>query len=228
MDLSLLSPPLWIELTAIVAGAIAGAVFGASRGLDAVGIAALAVVGGLGGGVLRDVLLGTIPLALTTPAYLYTAAGAALIGMFFGSLVDRLRLILASVDTVALGLFTIIGASRALLFNLPTVSAIMLGVITGVGGGLLLDLLVGDTPPKAFRRGAPYATAALVGAATFAFLTNATGLPDNTVAAVAFLLVCAIRAVGLWRGWVTPGAVDLTPSEIRRHDPPADAGERRR
>lgn len=221
MDVSLLSPPLWIELTAIVAGALAGAVFGASRGLDAVGIAALAVLGGLGGGVLRDVLLGTIPLALTTPSYLYTAAAAALIGMFFGSLVDRLKLVLAIVDTIALGLFTLIGASRAELFRLPTVSAIMLGVITGVGGGLLLDVIVGDVPPKALRRGAPYATAALVGATTYVGLTNATELPENAISIAAFLLVCAIRAVGLWRGWVTPGAVDLTPAEIRRHDPPA-------
>ena len=225
MDLSLLSPPLWIELTAVVAGALAGAVFGATRGLDAVGIVALAVVGGLGGGVLRDVLLGTIPLALTTPAYLYTAAAAALIGMFFGSLVDRLRLVLASVDTIALGLFTLIGVSRALLFDLPTAAAIMLGVITGVGGGLLLDVLVGDTPPKAFRRGAPYATAALAGATTYAGLTYATDLPDNTIAIIAFLLVCVIRAVGLWRGWVTPGAVDLTPAEIRRHEPPTSIAD---
>jgi uncharacterized membrane protein YeiH len=223
MDVSLLSPPLWIELTAIVAGALAGAVFGASRGLDAVGIGALAVVGGLGGGALRDVLLGTIPLALTTPSYLYTAAAAALVGMFFGSLVDRLRWVLASVDTVALGLFTLIGASRALLFHLPTVSAIMLGVITGIGGGLLLDVIVGDVPPKAFRRGAPYATAALVGATTYALLTSTTDLPENTISIAAFLLVCVIRAVGMWRGWVTPGAVDLTPAEIRRHDPPASS-----
>lgn len=225
MDLSLLSPPLWIELTAVVAGALAGAVFGATRGLDAVGIAALAVVGGLGGGVLRDVLLGTVPLALTTPAYLYTTAASALIGMFFGSLVDRLRLVLATIDTIALALFTLIGASRALLFELPIVSAIMLGVITGVGGGLLLDVLVGDTPPKAFRRGAPYASAALAGATTYAVLTAATDIPENSVAFIAFFLVCLIRAIGLWRGWVTPGAVDLTPAEIRRHDPPTSAAD---
>jgi len=225
MDLSLLSPPLWMELTAVVAGALAGAAFGATRGLDAVGIAALAVVGGLGGGVLRDVLLRTIPLALTTPAYLYTAAAAALVGMFFGSLVDRLRLVLASIDTIALGMFTLIGASRALIFDLPLVSAIMLGVITGVGGGLLLDVLVGDTPPKAFRRGAPYATASLAGATTYVVLTDVTDIPENTVAVVAFFLVCLIRAIGLWRGWVTPGAVDLTPAEIRRHDPPTTVAD---
>jgi len=107
VDLSLLSPPLWIELTAVVAGALAGAVFGATRGLDAVGIVALAVVGGLGGGVLRDVLLGTIPMALDTRISLHCGR--------IRPHWDVLRLVgrspavgLAGVDTIALGLFTLI------------------------------------------------------------------------------------------------------------------------
>jgi len=81
----------------------------------------------------------------------------------------------------------------------------MLGVITGIGGGLLLDVLVGDTPPKAFRRGAPYATAALAGATTYAVLTYAIDIPENAVAVVAFSLVCLIRAIGLWRAGSRPG-----------------------
>jgi len=60
----------------------------------------MAMVGGLGGGVLRDLLLGTVPLVLVTPAYLYTVVGAALIGMFFGSVVERLHIVLAIVDTL--------------------------------------------------------------------------------------------------------------------------------
>jgi uncharacterized membrane protein YeiH len=211
MDVSLVSPPLWMELTAIVAGALAGAVFGASRGLDAVGIGAMAVVGGLGGGVLRDILLGTRPLALGNPAYLYTVIAAGLVGMFFGSLVDRLRFLVAGVDAIALGLFTTVGVSRALLFDLPPVSAIMLGVVTGIGGGLLRDVLVGDSPPHAFRRDAPYASAALAGASLYAGLVIWTEIPDDLIALASMALVVLIRAIGVWRGWVTPGSVDLTP-----------------
>jgi len=225
MDVSLISPPLWMELTAIVAGALAGAVFGASRGLDAVGIGAMAVVGGLGGGVLRDVLLGTVPLALANPAYLFTVIIAGLVGMFFGSLVDRLSVLVAVVDAIALGLFTTVGASRALLLDLPPVSAVMLGVVTGIGGGLLRDVLVGDSPPKAFRRGAPYATAALAGASLYTVLVVLTDIPDNLVAVASILLVCAIRGVGVWRGWVTPGPIDLTPREIRRQRSSGDFHE---
>jgi uncharacterized membrane protein YeiH len=216
MEPSLVSPPLWIELTAIIAGSLAGAVFGAGRGLDAIGIGAMAVVGGLGGGVLRDILLSTIPLALAKPVYLYTVAGAALVGMFFGSLVKRLGLLLTGIDAAALGLFATVGASRALLFDLPPVSAVMLGVVTGIGGGMLSDLLVGDAPPKAFRRGAPYATAALAGASAYTGIVVLTDLSNNLAAVVSIGLVCLIRGLGLWRGWVTPAAVDLAPRDIRR------------
>jgi uncharacterized membrane protein YeiH len=212
----LVSPPLWIELTAVVAGALAGALLASSLGLDAIGIGAMAVVCGLGGGALRDVLLGTVPLALERPVYLYTVAAATFFGLFFGSLVGRLKLLLAVVDTLALGLFTTIGVSRALLFELPPISAVVLGLITGIGGGMIRDVLVGDVPPNALRRSSPYATAALAGAALYTVLEIQTELSSNLIAIGAVIVTGAIRGAGLWRGWVTPGAIDLTPREIRR------------
>jgi uncharacterized membrane protein YeiH len=223
MDI-LVTPPLWIELTTIVAGALAGAVFAATKGLDAVGLVAMAVVGGLGGGLIRDILLGTVPLALTNPVYLYTVAGAAVFGMFFGSAVERLRLVLASISTISLGLFTVVGASRALLLDLPAGSAVLVGLVTGIGGGILLDVLVGDVPPKAFRRGAPFATAAFVGAVVYVALTDLTDLASNLIAVISVLLVVAVRGVGIWRGWVTPGPIDLTPNGLRRPKPEDGTG----
>jgi uncharacterized membrane protein YeiH len=222
MESTLVTPPLWIELTTIVAGALAGAVFAATRGLDVVGLGAMAVVGGLGGGIIRDVLLGTVPLALTNPVYLYTVAGAALFGMFFGSAVERIHILLAGISTISLGLFTVVGASRALLLDLPNGSAILVGLITGIGGGILLDVLVGDVPPKTFRRGAPFATAALVGAVAYTGLTELTDLSNNLIALISVALVVAVRGVGIWRGWVTPGPIDLTPNGLRR--PKSDGG----
>jgi uncharacterized membrane protein YeiH len=224
MEDILVTPPLWIELTTIVAGALAGAIFGASRGLDVVGLGAMAVVGGLGGGLIRDVLLGTVPLALTNPVYLYTVAGAAVFGMFFGSAVERMHLLLAGISTISLGLFTVVGASRALLLDLPIGSAILVGLITGIGGGILLDVLVGDVPPKSFRRGAPFATAALVGAVAYTALTELTDLSNNLAAVASVALVVAVRGVGIWRGWVTPGPIDLTPKDLRRRLPDNGSG----
>jgi uncharacterized membrane protein YeiH len=201
---------------------LAGAAFAATKGLDVVGLGAMAVVGGLGGGMIRDIMLGTVPLALTNPVYLYTVAGAAVFGMFFGSAVERLHLLLAGISTISLGLFTVVGASRALLLDLPNGSAILVGMVTGVGGGILLDVLVGDVPPNAFRRGAPFATAAFSGAVLYVALTELTTLSNNLIALCAVALVVVVRGVGIWRGWVTPGPIDLTPKELRKPGPMGD------
>ena len=112
-----------------------------------------------------------------------------------------------------------VGASRALLLDLPIGSAILVGLVTGIGGGVLLDLLVGDVPPKTFRRGAPFATAALVGAAVYTALSELTDLSNNLIAIGSVVIVVAVRGVGIWRGWVTPGPIDLTPNQLRRPNP---------
>jgi Glycine transporter len=129
-----LDPPLWIELPAVIAGAMAGALFAQKRGLDVIGILALALVSGLGGGIIRDVLLARVPLALRDAWYLWSVAGAALIGAFFAQAANRLHVALLVVDAVALGLFSAIGAQGGLRTDLPIPSAILLGTITGSGG----------------------------------------------------------------------------------------------
>jgi uncharacterized membrane protein YeiH len=160
MIAAIVKPPLWIELPAVIAGALAGALFAQKRGLDLIGILALGLVTGLGGGILRDVLLGRVPLALRVPLYLWSVAGAALVGAFFAQAVNRMRLALRLIDAVSLGLFSVIGAQGGLTARLPIPSAILLGTMTGVGGSVLRDVLVGETPPRMLRRGPPYASAA--------------------------------------------------------------------
>ena len=223
MIAAVVNPPVWIELPAIIAGALAGALFAQKRGLDVAGIFALAVVSGLGGGMLRDVLLARIPLALEEPKYLLAVAGAALVGGFFAQAANRLTFLMTTIDAVALGLFSVIGAQSAVLADLPIPSAIMLGTITGIGGGLLRDVLVGDVPPRTLRRGAPYASAAFLGASLYLGLTS--GFDVNRVIAqiAAVILVCLVRGVALWRGWEAPGPRDLTPTFLRverEEDPP--------
>jgi uncharacterized membrane protein YeiH len=224
---AVVNPPVWIELPAIIAGALAGALFAQKRGLDVIGVLALAIVSGLGGGMLRDVLLARIPLALEEPMYLVAVGATAIVGGFFAQAANRMRFLMQTIDAVALGLFSVVGAQRAILVDLPIASAIMLGTITGIGGGLLRDILVGDVPPRTLRRGAPYASAAFLGASLYIGLT--VGLEVRRVIAQisAVVFVCLIRGVALWRGWESPAPRDFTPTflrvEPREQAPDADA-----
>lgn len=215
MIAAVLEPPLWIELPAVVAGALAGALFAQRRKLDVIGVLALALVAGLGGGILRDLLLSRIPLALRDAWYLWTVAAAALVGAFFAHAVNRMRHAMTVIDAIALGLFSVIGAQGGLSYKLPIPSAILLGTITGVGGSVLRDLLVGDVPPRMFRRGAPYASAAFLAAALYVGLVDGLGVRKAIAQIAAVALVCLVRAISVWRGWETPAPRDLTPPFLR-------------
>jgi Glycine transporter len=133
-----LQVPFWIDLTAVVVGALAGASVAARQRLDAFGALLLAVVMGLGGGIVRDLLLGLRPAAVTSPYYLPTVAAAALAGFLFASLVRRFERTFAVLDAISVGLFTVVGVEKSLLYDLPYVSAIFIGVSAAVGGGLLV------------------------------------------------------------------------------------------
>ncbi len=113
----------------------------------------LALTMGLGGGIVRDVLLGLRPAAITSSYYLPTAVAAALVGFLFTSLVRRFKAAFTLLDVLSEGLFTVIGVEKALNYHLPYASAIFLGVITAVGGGLLTDLAAGR--PVQVVRGDP-------------------------------------------------------------------------
>jgi uncharacterized membrane protein YeiH len=208
------NPPPWIELPAVIAGAAAGALFAQKRGLDIVGILALALVSGLGGGMIRDVLLARIPLSLRETQYLVTVAVSAVIAALFAEAANRLRFAMQMIDAVSLGLFSVIGAQSALLADLPVASAILLGTITGIGGGLLRDVLVGDVPPRTLQRGAPYATAAFIGAGLYIGLVEL-GAAKVVAQIAVVVVVCLIRGVALWRGWEVPTPPDITPRFLR-------------
>jgi uncharacterized membrane protein YeiH len=212
---AVLQPPLWIELPAVIAGALAGALFGQKRGLDVIGILALALVSGLGGGILRDVLLSRIPLALQDPWYLWVVAAAALLGAFFAQVVNRLRFGLLLVDAVSLALFSVIGAQGGLSAGLPIPAAILLGTITGVGGSVLRDVLVGEAPPRMLRRGPPYAPAAFLGAALYVGLVAGLDVRKVVAQLLAVVLILLVRGVAQWRGWESLEPRDLTPSVLR-------------
>lgn len=163
--------------------------------LDIVGVITLGMITALGGGIIRDTLLDDLPpAAFRGWGYLAVAATGALIAFLFSWGLDRLAVPIEVLDAVGLSVFAVTGAAKAMEFGIGPVQAVILGVVTAVGGGTLRDVLVGRVP-SVLREGL-YAIPALVGAAltVIAILTGIYGLPAALVAIAACLV---IRLLGL-------------------------------
>ena len=211
--------PAPIDLAAIVIGALTGGLLAAREGFAVSGVLLLAVSTGLGGGLIRDVLLAEgPPVAMTNPAYLPTVAVTAAVTFFFSGWLSRLTALLVVLDAVTLGFFTVIGAQRAELAALPSASVVFIGTATGVGGAVIRDVLLAQRAD--IVQPGPYnAVAALLGAATLTVLAGPLGLPPLPVAALVIVLVAGLRVLSVWRGWEAPVAVDLplrARSRLRR------------
>jgi uncharacterized membrane protein YeiH len=211
-----LQVPLWIDLTSVVVAALAGAAVAVEERFDPVGGILLAVIMGLGGGIIRDLLLGLRPVAVTNHYYLPTVTVAALAGYVFASLLRRFGTPFAVLDAMATGLFTVVGVEKALLYDLPYPSAIFIGVAAGVGGGLIVDLIAGR-PVGIVHRGPWNATAALAGAVVYTVLADL-DTPTGYRQAAAFAVVVATRLASLRWGLQTPLPDDLIHKFMpRRH-----------
>ena len=202
-------PPAF-EITATFAGALAGALVGVRLRFDLVGVLTLAVISGLGGGIIRDVLLNTEVYALQNPRLLIAALAAALVVFFFFSVADRLQWSLFLIDAISLGIFAAIGSDKALLAGLAIIPALLLGTITAVGGGLLRDVLTNDVP-QVLRPGGFYASVAVAGCVTYVALVSWLNVVKPLALVLTVLLVLVLRLVTYWLGWQTPTATDLTP-----------------
>ena len=143
---AVVAPPLAISLTAVFLGGLSGAIFAVQRKFAITGVLTIAIATGLGGGIIRDLLLGRTPVALTDPTYLPLVVGAAFVGFFFASLVHRGELVLNILDPIWMGLFAVIGAQQTLNAGLGSFAAILVGCISAFGGAVLRDLLAGETP----------------------------------------------------------------------------------
>ena len=153
----------FLDLAGTFAFAISGAVAARDRGLDWFGIVAIAFTVACGGGVLRDLCIGAVPPAgLADWRYLAVALAAALMTMAANTLVVRLAHPVILFDSLGLGLFAVTGAQKAMIFGHNAEVAVLLGVVTAVGGGVMRDVLLNRVPVILQRE--IYASAALVGA----------------------------------------------------------------
>lgn len=180
--------------------------------LDIVGVVTLAVITAMGGGILRDVLIGDVPPATFRDwRYLALAVGGGLLAFALSRRLGRLELPINVLDAVGLSAFAVIGAGKAMAFGLDVGPAVILGTITGVGGGTIRDTLVGQVPMV--LRSELYAIPALV-AAVITVATIQAGVYGLTAALVAAGVCFGLRMVGVVFGLNAPG-----PPGTRRTDP---------
>lgn len=201
-----------LDLTGVLGNAVLGGVIARRATLDPVGFIVLAVLSGLGGGLIRDTLLqhGT-PVALSDAAYLVTAlvgAGLAYLIKIEGRAWDRVWPV---VDALALGCWASVGAQKTLDVGLGWVPAVLLGTITAVGGGALRDVVLRRVP-GILGGNTLYATSAAAASAAQVLL-SLQGHP--TTGSLAALVVGAgLCLVARWRGWMLPGADAWSPAQV--------------
>jgi uncharacterized membrane protein YeiH len=190
----------------VAIGAITGVLAAEGKRIDLFGVVVLGLVAALGGGTLRDVALGPEPARGTSAVfwirdsnYVITAMATAIIMFFIARRRVMPQKLLAIADAFVLALFAILGAAKALTFQAGSVNAVVLGVITGVAGGILRDVLVGEIPLVFRRETYFYATAAFAGVTVFVLLER--WLPDHLANRfVGIGLILALRFTAIqWR-----------------------------
>jgi uncharacterized membrane protein YeiH len=227
MHASLFSIPLWADLLAVGIGALQGATFAAQfrdRRLDLLGVAIIGIATGLGGGLLRDILLSQLPAALNNNWYLVVATAAALLGMLLEQLFARLSVFITVLDALTIGLYCAIGTTKALAVGLPPVPAVFVGVLSAVGGSILRDLLLG-VPTAVMSVGSLYALAAVAGAASLMVFV-AVGVPVLVGAILCVAVTFGVRILAVLFNWSLP---EQRPLEripgIRKPERPANPGD---
>lgn len=212
--------PLWLALVTVGVNALVGALQASiddDHHWDIVGMATFGLLMGLGGGFIRDLLVGNLPVeSLRTPWYLATVLGAILLALAVGEHIARVTLLVEVLEALALGLFSVAGVAYALRADLPIIAGIFVGVVSAVGGGVLLAVLKNEVP-RILLASAPLALVALVAALVYA----GTAVWDSRAAALAgvasaLIAHVATRTLGLRTRRVSDGSALLLTRSGRR------------
>ncbi len=192
-----------LDLLGVFVFALSGAALAVSQRFDVFGVLVLASAAALGGGVARDVLLDVPPVALQDTRYLVVPLVAGALVFFFSPLVERLAGAVRLFDAGGLGLFVAVGTTKALELGVGALGAALLGLLTGIGGGVLRDLLAGVVPVVLRRE--LYAVPALLGAA-LVIAGHGQGRTGPGILAAAVAVVFGLRMLGVWQDWHAPAA----------------------
>ncbi|MGH3310419.1 MAG: trimeric intracellular cation channel family protein [Streptomyces sp.] len=216
----LLDPTLqhWLDLVGIFVFAISGALLAVRKNLDVFGIAVLAEVTGLGGGLFRDVVIGAVPpAAFTDIGYFHAPLIATALVFFLHPHVERINKAVMVFDAAGLGLFCVTGTVKAHEYGLGLPASAVLGLATAAGGGVLRDVLANEVPSLLRWDRDLYAVPAIIGATAAALLLHLDAL-DAVTMTLAAALAFVFRLLALRFGWRAPRAwhrrSEATESEL--------------
>jgi len=192
---------LLFDYIGTLAFAVSGALKGVRSGMDVFGVAVLATVTAIGGGTIRDALLDLPIFWLRNSTYVLISLAGALAVFLLFRLVERTERVLLVFDAVGLGVFTAIGAMKAADAHLTIVGVVTMGLLTGIGGGVIRDLLSREVP--VVLREEVYASASIAGGLVYALLTRVEVIQTVAVGA-AIAVTIVIRLMSIWFGWHLP------------------------
>jgi len=195
---------LVLELIGTSVFALSGAMAGVKSRLDLFGVLVLAYAAGNAGGIGRDLLIGAVPpAAISDWRYLTMSLLAGIVTFWRPSAINRVRSPVLLFDAAGLGLFAVTGAQKAIAFGLNPVAAALLGMLTGIGGGMARDVLLAEIP--IVLRADLYAVAALAGAAVVVIGT-ALRFPSTAITIAGAVICFGLRFMAIRRGWRLPVA----------------------
>jgi uncharacterized membrane protein YeiH len=197
-----MSPFVYLDYAGVGLFAATGALAASRKQLDLIGFLFFAVITGTGGGTVRDIVLGRVPVFwVLNPTYILICCAAGIVVFFTAHLVESRYRLLIWLDAVGLSAYCVMGAAKGLAASGSPTIAIVTGTLTATFGGILRDLLANE--PSVLLRPEIYITAALVGAGIFTG-ANALDLPLYSASAVGVLAAFAVRGGALYYGWTFP------------------------
>jgi uncharacterized membrane protein YeiH len=214
------APALQLLLTALdfigtFVFALSGAVAAAKRGLDVFGVLVLSIVAATTGGIIRDVLIGAIPPAtLVDWRYLAISLAAGILTFYRFSIISRLQSPVQLFDAAGLAIFAVSGAQKALAYGLEPPMAALLGMLTGIGGGMARDIMLTEIPTV--LRAELYAVAALGGAGVVV-IGESLHLPSTATTLAGLVLCLGLRLGSIYRGWHLPTVMPSKSADTDRN-----------
>jgi len=194
-----------LDLVGTFVFAISGAASGVKHRLDIFGVLVLSFVAATAGGIARDVLIGAIPPAsIHDWRYITLSLVAGVVTFYWYPLIDKMKSPVQLFDALGLGLFAVVGAGKAMAFHLGPGAAVIMGVLTAIGGGMVRDILVAEVPVVFTAE--IYAVAALAGAAIVVIGDSISPRLAAVAPAIGGVVCVALRLVAIRKGWKLPVA----------------------